>query len=190
MPSNPPPLINPLPSGYGSKADDHLLEQYKLYVDSSQSLSDRRLSTNNYLLTINSSLLTLVGLLASLLGDRKPLIMIAAAGFLLSLAWSLLLTSFKRLNAAKFEVIHEVEHHLPANLFQEEWRRLNSGGRRLYTPMSDLERVIPFLFLLFYLVLGVFIWNWPAPVEDKVQKIQIQSPVQVEVNNSSVPPSK
>jgi hypothetical protein len=120
-PSNPPSLLNMLPSDYDSKVADHLLEQYKLYVDSSQKLSDRRLSTSNYLLTIDSSLLTLIGLLASLLADRKPLIMIPVAGFLLSLAWSVLLTSFKRLNGAKFDVIHEIERHLPANVFQEEW---------------------------------------------------------------------
>src|SRR5205085_3511738 len=118
-------LLNAIPSSYGSKADDHILEQYKLYVESSQKLSDRRLSTNNYLLTIHSSLLTLLGLLASLLPNRKPLIMIPIAGVLLSGAWWVLLKSFKQLNRAKFNVIHDLEGHLPANVFQEEWRYLS-----------------------------------------------------------------
>jgi hypothetical protein len=98
-------LLNNFPSTYGTKFDDHLLEQYKLYVDSSQKLGDRRLSTNSYLFTINSSLLTLLGVLATLLPERRALAIIPAAGCLLSVAWALLLTSFKRLNTAKFRVI-------------------------------------------------------------------------------------
>jgi hypothetical protein len=180
------PLINnSLPSTYGSKTDDHLLEQYKLYVDSSQKLSDRRLSTNSYLFTINSSLLTLLGLLASLLADRKPLVMIPVAGCLLSLSWALLITSFKRLNAAKFDVIHALEEKLPARIFQEEWRLLDKGPRKPYTPMSDVERVIPWMFFVFYLILAAFIWRLPAAGADKGQMIQIQSPVQVQLSNTS-----
>jgi hypothetical protein len=181
-----PPLLNPLPpTTYGTKVDEHLLEQYKLYVDSSQKLSDRRVSTNNYLLTINSTLLTLIGLLYSLLTNRKPLIMIPIAGFFLSLAWSLLIASFKRLNGAKFDVIHQLEDHLPANVFKEEWRQLKSGLQGKYRPMSDLERLIPWLFILLYFGLGLFIWTWSEPKEDKVQKIQIESPVRVDVNNTT-----
>src|SRR6266478_6113911 len=141
--TTPPALLNAVAPGYGSKFDDHFLEQYKLYVDSSQKLSDRRLSTNNYLLTINSSLLTLLGLFASLISYHRPLVMIPIAGFLLSLAWFLLLTSFKRLNGAKFDVIHELEGHLPANVFKNEWHLLKIGSRRPYTPMSDLECAVP-----------------------------------------------
>jgi hypothetical protein len=170
-------LFNPPPAGYGGKADDHLLEQYKLYVDTSQKLSDRRLSTNNYLLTINSSLLTLLGLLATLLTDRRPLALIPVAGALLCAAWVLLLTSFKRLNAAKFDVILEIETHLPANVYAAEWEHVK---RRKYKAMSDVERVVPWLFLVFYLFAAVFVWNWPERGE-KAQRIRIESPVRVEV---------
>jgi hypothetical protein len=180
-----PALLNSIPTGYGSKFDDHLLEQYKLYVDSSQKLSDRRLSTNNYLLAINSSLLTLLGLFASLISYHKPLIMIPIAGFLLSLAWFLLLTSFKRLNGAKFDVIHELEGNLPANVFKNEWHLLKSGKRRPYTAMSDLERLVPVLFLIFYSVVAVFILTWPVSKEEKIQKIQIQSPVNIELGGAT-----
>ena len=183
----PLPLINTLPATYGTKIDDHLLEQYKLYVDSSQKLSDRRVSTNSYLFTINSSLLALLGLLAGLLADRKPLVMIPIAGCLLSLSWALLITSFKRLNAAKFDVIHDLEEKLPARVFQEEWRLLDTGPRKPYTPMSDVERFIPWLFFAFYLILAAFIWRLPTPNADRGQKIDIQSPVQVQLSNTAAP---
>jgi hypothetical protein len=177
--------LNP-PRGSYTKYDDLLLEQYKIYVDSSQKVADRRLSTNNYLLTINSSLLTLLGLLASLLDDKRPLVMLPVAGLLISSAWYLLLQSFKRLNGAKFDVIQEVEKVLPANVFEDEWRRLTTGNRRPYRAMSDLERIVPLIFVVFYLLAAVFVWTWHAEKESKIQKIQLQSPVQIEMKNPPI----
>jgi hypothetical protein len=52
---------------YGDRYREHFLEQYKLYVATSQQLSERRQQANNYLLTLNSSLMT-VASKASLLG--------------------------------------------------------------------------------------------------------------------------
>jgi len=48
-----------MPQEYGEKYQDHLLEQYKLYVQTSQQVSEKRQNSNNYLLTLNSSLVTL-----------------------------------------------------------------------------------------------------------------------------------
>jgi hypothetical protein len=176
-------LLNNFPSTYGTKFDDHLLEQYKLYVDSSQKLGDRRLSTNSYLFTINSSLLTLLGVLATLLPERRALAIIPAAGCLLSVAWALLLTSFKRLNTAKFHVIHKLEQCLPANVFAMEWEDLTNAPPR-YKTMSNVERFVPLLFLLFYLIVTGFIWNLPSKAE-KAQRLQFESPVRVELATPS-----
>src|ERR1043166_3644378 len=185
VPPVPGSLLNAPQANY-TKYEDQLMEQYKVYVDSSQKLSDRRLSTNNYLLTINSSLLPLLGLLGTLLDDRRPLVMIPVAGFLVSAAWFLLLLSFKRLNAAKFDVIQDLEKHLSANVFDDEWRRLTTGNRRPYRSMSDLERMVPVIFLIAYALLICFVLNWPAGKEAKVQRIEIQKPVQIKIKN---PPS-
>lgn len=48
------PLITCSEASYGERFHDHLLEQYKLYVESARHVSDRRESANNYFLTINS----------------------------------------------------------------------------------------------------------------------------------------
>lgn len=52
-------LLSRTPEEYGAKYQDHLLEQYKLFVTTSQQVSERRQQANNYLLTLNSSLVTL-----------------------------------------------------------------------------------------------------------------------------------
>ena len=53
----PDQLISNPKAGYGESFQAHLLEQYKLYVESSQKVTDRRITTGNYLLTVNSFLL-------------------------------------------------------------------------------------------------------------------------------------
>ena len=47
-------------------------------------------------------------------------------------------------------------------------------------PMSDFERAVPLMFVAFYLALAVFTWTLPVS-ENKIQRIQIESPVQVEM---------
>jgi hypothetical protein len=172
--ATPPNLINSL-TGY-TNFEDHLFEQYKLMVDTSQKLSDRRLSTNSYLFTINSSLLTVFGALAAFLPDRRPLAIIPLAGLLLSISWMFLLKSFKLLNAAKFDVIHDLEQRLPARIFDMEWYYLNPG----YKAMSDIERRIPMLFVALYAFLTIFIWFLPIK-QDSPQLIKVESPVTVQM---------
>ena len=58
-------LISNSREAYGESFQEHLLEQYKMYVESSQKVSEKRITTGNYLLTVNSSLLTVFGVAAS-----------------------------------------------------------------------------------------------------------------------------
>jgi MFS family permease len=177
MPTPPATLLNTLPATYGTKLDDHTLEQYKLFVDSSHKVSDRRLSTNSYFLTINSSLLTLMGLLAGIIADRKPLVLLCVAGMVISWTWLIQLEDFQRLNSAKFNVINELEAQLPANVFQEEWRHLST-----YRGMSRTEKRIPWTLIALYVVLGFVLWFFAPHKSDQPTKVQIESPVRVEVS--------
>ena len=64
-------LFNKSPEQYGEKFSEHLLEQYKLYVQSAQQISDRRAMANNYMLTLNSTLATLYGVAAAAVGVQR-----------------------------------------------------------------------------------------------------------------------
>ena len=98
---------------YGDRFRDHLLEQYKLYVESAQKVSEKRISASNYLLTVSSSsLLTLFGIVVTQMTGTW-LIIIPIAGLLVSLAWYSMVRSYKDLNSAKFKVIHELEETSP-----------------------------------------------------------------------------
>ncbi len=115
MPSK---LQSRTPEEYGDKYQDHLLEQYKLYVETSQRVSEKRQNSNNYLLTLNSSLVTLSVVLLSTYGNHKWNALIPGTGLIVCFIWWSLVDSYKDLNTAKFDVIHELEDQLPVALFR------------------------------------------------------------------------
>lgn len=105
------------PEEYGDKYKDHLLEQYKLYVETSQQVSEKRQNSNNYLLTLNSSLVTLFVVFLSTFGHQRLNFLIPTTGLIVCFIWYSLVDSYKDLNTAKFAVIHELENQLPVALF-------------------------------------------------------------------------
>jgi hypothetical protein len=161
---------------YGEDYRDHYLEQYKLFVASSQQISDRRLTSGNYFLAINSSLVTTFGLTLSLLGRHKWNVVIPVAGLLVCLVWYSLVLSYKALNTAKFKVIHELEEHLPAALFKYEWHVCGHGKGGKYRPLTHSERYIPLLFGALYVVLAAYALFGPV---DKISNPVTPPPVEV-----------
>ena len=54
---------------YGEKYSDHLLEQYKLFVEMMDEICARRATTNTFYLTLNTLLMTAIGILTKLGAD-------------------------------------------------------------------------------------------------------------------------
>src|SRR5439155_8128692 len=131
---------------YGARLHHHQLEDYRLYVESSQKVSEKRITTGNYLLTVNSSLLTIFGIASRQHIGGAWLAIIPVAGLWVSLTWYSLVISYKDLNTAKFKVIHELENWLPAALFRYEWESSEQGKGEAYKPITHLERWIPVAF--------------------------------------------
>src|SRR5207249_10868848 len=126
------------------------------YVESAEKISDRRVSANNYLLTVNAFLVTLYGIIVG--GGRATTywpILVPAAGVLVSLTWLRIILSYRDLNTVKFQVIHELEQHMPAALYGYEWRRAEEGRGRTYVPLSHLERWVPVIFMALYALLAI-----------------------------------
>lgn len=155
-------LSNPK-DAYGERFQEHLLEQYKLYVDSAQRVSEKRISTGNYLLTVSSSLMTVFGIASTLRVGGRWLSIIPVAGLLVSLTWFSLIRSYKNLNTAKFKVIHELENYLPVAIFRYEWHSCELGQGKAYKPITHLERWIPVIFAAVYLVLSGYSLSSGSP---------------------------
>jgi hypothetical protein len=149
------------PEQYGDKYQDHLLEQYKLFVQTSQATSDKRQNANNYLLTLNSSLVTLFVVFLSTFGNHRWNVLIPATGLIVCFIWWSLVDSYKDLNTAKFAVIHELEDQLPVALFRHEWfvcghnrKKKDKPVEDQYIPLTHLERWVPVAFAVLYIGLG------------------------------------
>jgi hypothetical protein len=114
-----------------------LLELYKSAVEMADRVSSRRAGANTFFLTLNTALAAVVGIVSS---ARKPpphgsapsfdafgLVLTAIAGIVLAIAWRALLAYYRRLNAAKFDVINKLERQLPAQPYADEWAILHPG---------------------------------------------------------------
>lgn len=147
----PDQLISNPKASYGETFQAHLLEQYKLYVESSQRVTDRRITTGNYLLTVNSFLLTVFGVASSQHLGGFWLAIVPVAGLLVSFTWYSLVVFYRNLGASKYKIIHQMESLLPIAPFRCEWRSAHEARR--HTGVTHLERVIPLTFAAIYLVL-------------------------------------
>ena len=145
---------------YGPAYKEHLLEQYKLYVESVEKTSDRRQQANNYFITINAALISLIGLsfqvkvLENVAWTKS---LLALVGIVICVVFWFLIRSYKQLNTAKFLLIHEIEKHLPLALYKYEWKVLGEGkDASKYYPFSHIELSVPWVFGIFYILFGYF----------------------------------
>ena len=133
---------------YGDQFSAHLIEQYKVYLEMADRISDRRQTANSFFVTLNTAIIALVGYVN--LGDKKAFAfywLISIAGMILCFMWYRLIRSYKDLNSAKFKVVHEIEAKLPIAPFDAEWEAVERGENpTLYLPFTHIEIYIPWIF--------------------------------------------
>ncbi len=134
-----------------------LFEQYKLLLQTSETLITRRQTMNTFFLTANGVLISMLGLITSAKIESKYLFVylcaFAVVGVLLCLSWRSLLVSYGQLNTGKFAVLNKLEHYLPVCIFSGEWIALGEGkDKRKYRSFTQSEKNVPILFLLVYII--------------------------------------
>lgn len=137
---------------YDGSFDEAILEQYKLYVQSAENVSARRVASSRYLLTLNVALVALYGYQSSNLDPGWWAMLVPVLGALVSVLWHRIIKSHKNLNVVKFEIVHELEQHLPASLYKHEWRLAEEGRGKSYRSVTDIERWVPLAFLSLHFV--------------------------------------
>jgi hypothetical protein len=140
----------------------HLMEQYKLYVEMADKISERRNLTNGFFLTLNTLFITILGFLfekVNQLTSNFGGYLYIFIGLLLCLMWWLILKSYRDINSAKFKVIGQLEEKLPSSPYWlAEWEELGQGRKlRKYFPLSHLEKFVPLIFSILYLSFILFI---------------------------------
>ncbi len=149
-------------SQYGSQHQEHLLEQYKLYVEMADRISQRRDQSNRFYASLVSAIavsLVVLGRLGVSGTDLYVVLLIAGLfGGSLSVVWFINLQSYRVLNRAKYRVIQRMEHSLPWAGYKEEQDELRPPkGRAPYLQLTRVERYVPLL--MFILFLGVTVYS-------------------------------
>lgn len=149
---------------YGDRYIEHLLDQYKIYVNATEKISDRRQKTNEFFLALNTGLVALLGFIAtktSYIELDLILGLSSLAGITVCYLWYRIIFSYKGLNDAKFKVIHAIELRLPLALYDTEWEMLGRGeDKKLYWPFSHIEIFVPRIFIIIYIILIFSIIPW------------------------------
>lgn len=147
---------------YGQKYEDHLFDQYKIYIESVEKISDRRQKNNEFFVALNTALLGILGYIniKTKISLVPIVVFFSIAGIIINYYWYRTVRSFKGLNSGKFKLIHEIESRLPIALFKIEWDVLGRGKKRdLYWPVSHIETKIPWLFMFLYFCILFWIYQ-------------------------------
>lgn len=148
---------------YGDRYNQHLFEEYKLYVNMMDKTSERRAKANTFFLAINSAIIGLMGLISRISGGTLIfnvlwIVMSASFGILLCICWEEIIKSYKDLNTGRFVIIHLLEEKLPAKLYKAEWDYLDpEDGEPRYTPMTNTEKRVPKLFKILYAIFIIIV---------------------------------
>ena len=132
------------------------LAMFELYLATAEKVSDRRAQANAWMLSVNSAIVALYGYLQTdklaIPTGQKAIWLwaIPAAGFIVCASWTVLLTSYRKLNRAKFVVLQEIEADLPLQPFKREREVYTLDRRR---SLSYIETAIPGCFMLLYVAM-------------------------------------
>ena len=122
-----------------------ILAQWQTCVEMANSVSQRRDTMNNIIVTLNLAIIAAV----SITRDLKSLF-ILAAGIVVCIIWILFIRNYKLLNTEKFNVINDIEKKLPVKPFNDEWKKLKSNKK--YRDSTKLENTLPIMFIVLYVI--------------------------------------
>ena len=124
-----------------------LLQQYKIMINTSEKLMERRQSMVSLYITICTALIAFIGAsfaFGNLLITAAIALLTGVITIILCYNWRSSLGSYELNNEGKFEVINQIEKHLPADMFECEYRYNKMKGIRSY---SAREKVLPVIFM-------------------------------------------
>ena len=145
-----------------------LMEQYKIFVQSSEDLVKRKQSVNSFYVTLNSVLLSAIISVLCAVNDLPVLfgvvkvsflisVFAAIIGFVICFSWLSLLSSYADLNSSKMKIISGIERDLAVNLYETEWEVMTQKvGKRKYRSFSKKEKTVAILFGVLYTLIVIF----------------------------------
>ena len=129
-------------------------DQYRLYVELTDRISERRQTANSFFVAVNTAVVALLGYINA---EKEPLraqrfyFLITVAGIILCFLWYRIIRSYRDLNTARFAVVHQMELLFPLRPYTAEWDLVGQGHvSKLYKPFTHIEIAVPWLFFALY----------------------------------------
>ena len=129
-----------------------LFEQYKLFVEMANDVSERRDRTNKFYASLMSLLLTIFGIISSITKEWTIFFFPLLLMILISWVWMKNIQSYSTLNHGKFDVINEIEKQLPAKGFTIEWELMELYN---YQEFTKVEKNIPLIIIIISIILVI-----------------------------------
>lgn len=120
------------------------LEQYKIFIESTEKNSDRRINQNNIYLTIN---LAFISYICTQKLDFKFNVVMLIVGLIICVIWFLTIDNYSKRNKVKFDIINESQY---GTLYKEEWKRIS-----ILSPLTLYEKMGSVIFAILYIALFV-----------------------------------
>lgn len=137
-----------------------MLEEYKLFCDMAQKLSERRQTSTQTYLAVNTAIFTVLAFLVKDAGFRGwSMIEVTAplylAGIAVSIVWLRTIYDFRRVIGWRYDQLREMEKVMP-----DSYRTLTKEYEAYYhakggISFSNLEAWMPKLFIILYAVYGM-----------------------------------
>lgn len=142
-------------------------EEYRLFVEDTARFSERRQTITNTYITINGALASVITFLVKDSGLVNWWLVIAILpligfGIVICSYWGQLIIKYKSLVGLRLNVLREMEmklpgsvqmYHLEDSLYPRDSQNQSIPGRGLN--FSDLEKQLPRLFIVLYVILGL-----------------------------------
>lgn len=143
------------------RRDGKLGEQYRMYVETADKNSTRRLETNRFYVTVLSLLLISLPFVADSPFANETaiypvMIIISLFSVVLSSVWAINISSYRNINRCKFVVIKSMErtdNHL-FNCYGRERDELEEG---FHLPQSYIEQLVPISLIIFHIGLIFYV---------------------------------
>lgn len=121
------------------------IEQYKIFVESAEKNSEKRINQNNIYLTFSLALFSFISITKI---DKLPFFILCILGTIISIIWFFTIDNYSKRNKVKFSIINEYEEKNDLNWFIEEQKRIS-----ILTNLSFLEKLLPIAFIIIYLIM-------------------------------------
>ena len=148
--------------------NNNFLELYKIMIESSEKLIQRRQNTNRFFITVIATSIAGVGFLikidtgiGGLHGILLGTVFLSFIG-LLCKSWYDLIDNYGKLNKAKFDVILRLEKSFGAQVYFAEWVALGKGIRaKKYKSFTSTEKNVPkYFFIIIFVTYAIFIGRY------------------------------